>query len=541
MMRAIVRYFWALAKEVFFLTKVGAPKIAKDLDKSVSEFIAINKTHWPMHDCHRKGVLIEGHLSQYGPNYLLRTAVAARAIQEKTGMDVDVVFNGFSHQWVLAKKVYASFGINNWVYLDSYFFLSNFVFFVLSRIRAIAYVLKLRSPEDILKIRFDGIKVGDLIYDDVIRDKKSRTIFRIDWDVMKAIAKSLFFYFQYRSFFKNRSYVYYISTHTAYSEYGLLCRVALMCGVKVIETSDIQMSFYNKISNDFLPTYHDGIKNSILAGINNCQARLDHLCVEAKESLRQRLDSEIGQIDAKKAYCGRVYTRADLGQALGLNCAEKIVFILAHVFSDAPHLSSAMLHADYFQWLASTLNVCAKSKNVQWVIKPHPSSVIYGENGLVEKMVADIKSNNIHICPADLNTKSLSLCADALVTVHGTAGLEYSCLGIPAVLAGQPFYSGFGFTIEPDSIEDYEERLLNIHDVGRLSDDQIRAALEVYSIWNQQFDWHNPIITSEVLANVWGSGVPRDLTNAYRLITENIRFTDPRKLKLWEFVQGVAE
>ncbi|BAV33531.1 hypothetical protein SCL_1218 [Sulfuricaulis limicola] len=540
-MRAIVRYLWSLAKEALFLAKVWSPRTAHDVDESISEFIAANETRWPTRESRRKGILIEGHLSQYGPNYLLRTAVAARAIHEKTGLDIDVVFNGYSHQWILARKVYRSFGINNWVHLGSYFFVPNFMFFIFSRLRAIGYALKLKSPEDILKIRFDGIKVGDLIYDDVIRDTKRKTIFRIDRDVIKAVAKSLFFYFQYRAFFRKRTYDYFISTHTAYSEYGLLCRVALMHGVKVIETSDIQMSFYDRISNDFLPTYHDGIKNSIQASINSRQAGLDKLCAEAKESLRQRLDSEIGQIDAKKAYCGRVYARAELGQTLGLGHGDKIVFILAHVFSDAPHLSSAMLHADYYQWLASTLNVCAKSTNVHWVVKPHPSSVIYGENGLVEKMTADVKSDNVHICPADLNTKSLSLCADALVTVHGTAGLEYSCLGIPVVLAGRPFYSGFGFTIEPGSIADYERCLLDIHNVGRLSDAQVKTALEVYAIWNQQFDWHNPIITSDVLANVWGSGVPRDLTKAYRLITENIRVTDPRKLKLWEFVQGVVE
>jgi hypothetical protein len=174
------------------------------------------------------------------------------------------------------------------------------------------------------------------------------------------------------------------------------------------------------------------------------------------------------------------------------------------------------------------------------VIKPHPSVSIYGEEGVVEKMVENLVSRNVSICPTDLNTRSLSDCADALVTVHGTAGLEFSCLGVPAVLAGSPFYSGFGFTIEPGSIAQYESTLLMLDKVTALRQDQVDRALEVYAIWDRQFDWNNPIITTDVLANVWGSGRPRNLEKAYQLITDNLRVSDPRKLKLWEFAQSVT-
>ena len=539
-MRVIIRYILAFVKELAFLAGVWSPKVPVDIDESISEFVTANKPYWPELNCRDRGILIEGHLSQYGPNYLLRTAVAARAIQEKTNLDIEVIFNGFSHQWVSSKKAYRSFGIDKWVHMGNYFFVSNFAYYFLSRVFAVWHVSRLNSPEDILKITFNSIKVGDLIYDDVLRNAKQKTIETINGHVRKAIANSFYYYLQYRQLFKRRSYTYYVATHTAYSEYGLLCRVALMNGVKLIETTDIQMAFYEQISNERLPTYHDGIKNSILSGLKGFHLELEKLRVDAKQSLHLRLDSKIMQIDAQKAYVGKIYNKSELEQKLGIEHGRKIVFVLAHVFSDAPHLSSAMLHADYYQWLSTTLDICAKSTGVSWIIKPHPSSAIYGESGLVERMVQDVKSSNVLICPADLNTKSLSTCSDALITVHGTAGLEFSCLGMPVVLAGKPFYSGFGFTNEPHNKADYEKTLIGLSDIVPLTSDQINKALEVYAIWNQQFDWHNPIITSKVLANVWGSEVPRNLLEAYRLITENLRVTDPRKLKLWEFVQGVV-
>lgn len=538
MQKAIRKYMrkilWVI-REFEFITGVWSIKDSKEVEDAITRFIEVNTSYWPEQQCARQGILIEGHLSNYGPNYLFRTAIAARAIQEKVNLGIDVVYSGYSHQWVTPRKIYSSFGINGSIHLDNHFFLTNFILLIFSKILALTYRVRLSKPEDILTIKFNTIKVGDLIYDDVLRETESKTIERIDGEVTKCIAKSIYFYFQYRLLFYKRSYSYLISTHTAYSEYGLLCRVALMYGIRVIETSDIQMSLYTQISNDELPTYHHGIKNSILKNINNQQVDLGKLCSESKAFLYQRLDSKVNQIDAQKAYCGRVYTKTELSEVLGLNKAHKIIFVLAHVFKDAPHLSSGMLHADYYQWMLSTLEICAKSSDVSWVIKPHPSSSLYGESGLVENMVNILGANNVILCPSDLNTKSLSLCADGLVTVHGTAGLEFSCLGIPVVLAGKPFYSGFGFTIDPVTKSDYEETLLAFSNIVPLSEEQVIKALEVFSIWNNQFDWHNPIVTSEIQALVWGSGVPRDLAKAYRLITDNLSVNDPRKLKLWEF------
>ena len=55
---------------------------------------------------------------------------------------------------------------------------------------------------------------------------------------------------------------------------------------------------------------------------------------------------------------------------------------------------------------------------------------------------------------------------DVVVTCGGTIGLEFAYMGKPVVLAAKAPYSGFGFTIEPNSVEDYEGLLKN--SVGRL-------------------------------------------------------------------------
>ncbi len=527
-------------REIMFLLGVWRPATPPQ-DAAVTFFAEINKRYWSPAEKAGAGILVEGHLAEYGPNYLFRTGVAAKAVQDALGGgDITVVVNGFSYRWQSAIKAYASFGITRWAFLGRKFMLLCPPVFLLSCALAALRFVKVRTPQQLLDIHLGGIKIGDLIYDEVLRSTRLPTIHAIDWTVYKVIVRSWFYYYQYHLLFAMRSYRYYIATHTAYPEYGLLCRVALQRGITVIETSDIQMSTYDSIGEKDLPTYHQGINAEIRAALASDSQSLPDREARASESLRRRLDSEIKQIDAQKAYSGRVYGPEELRAALNIPPDHRIGFVVAHVFSDSPHLSSSMLHVDYYRWLEDTIACCVEAQGIDWVVKPHPSCSLYGEEGIVEALVAASGSVNIHICPKDLNTSSLRACADVLLTVHGTAGLEFSCLGIPSILAGTPFYAGFGFTLEPKTPDEYAAAVRTAASLGRLSEQQISTALQVFEVWERQFDWNNPIVTASVQAYVWGNGVKRDVKHAYELLTHNLKEHNPQDLKLWRFARAVA-
>jgi len=100
----------------------GAYKPATEVDAArLDEFVRLNEPQWPPVAPVQGGatVLVEGHLSQYGPNYLARTAVAARTLQARHGHDVIVVLPGYPHEWIVAERAYRSFGLLNFEYLRS--------------------------------------------------------------------------------------------------------------------------------------------------------------------------------------------------------------------------------------------------------------------------------------------------------------------------------------------------------------------------------------------------------------------------------------
>lgn len=527
-------------RELLFLLGVWRPSTPPQ-DAVIRRFVEINKSYWESENRAGPGILVEGHLAEYGPNYLFRTGVAAKSVQAaQGGGDIVVVVNGFSYHWQSAIKAYASFGISSWAFLGRKLMLLGPFLFLFSSLLAAWRWVGVRTPQQLLDIHLGGIKIGDLIYDEVLRSTKQPTIHSIDWSVYKVMVRSWYYYYQYHLFLSTGRYRYYIATHTAYPEYGLLCRVALQQGIVVIETSDIQMSTYNSIGKLDLPTYHQGVNAEIrsdFASGNSCVMDRES---RAKERLQRRLDSEIKHVDAQKAYSGRIYSKDDLRRQLDISSHKKIGFIAAHVFRDSPHLSSSMLYVDYYRWLLCSLECCAKSEGIDWLVKPHPASELYGEEGMVEALVQQQNASNIHLCPSDLNTSSLRCCADVILTVHGTIGLEFACLGVPTILSGTPFYSGFGFTHEPKTTSEYAQLVCNAASLPRLSETEVSMALQVFEVWERQFDWSNPIVTAEVMALVWGSGTERNLIRAYEVLTNNLQVTNPRQLKLWHFAASVA-
>ena len=138
-----------------------------------------------------------------------------------------------------------------------------------------------------------------------------------------------------------------------------------------------------------------------------------------------------------------------------------------------------MIFQDYYHWFTNTLRIAQTVKSVNWVFKEHPYAWFYPTKDLcLMSMFARLRSSHVRFldAQADFNACSLRYIADTIVTCVGTAGLEYSALGIPCVLGGESTYSGFGFTIEPENREEYEACLRNMGELIPLTNTQVKVA-----------------------------------------------------------------
>lgn len=174
-----------------------------------------------------------------------------------------------------------------------------------------------------------------------------------------------------------------------------------------------------------------------------------------------------------------VQSKQDVLQKLGLDYHKKTAVIFSHIFYDATFFYGDSLYPDYRRWLLETIRYAIQNPHINWIVKVHPVNVWRSamdgammeqlERAALEEEFGPLP-DHIKIMPADtdVNTFSLFEFIDYGLTVRGTIGMELPCFGIPVVTAGSGRYNGRGFTIDPKSVEEYRETILNLHKLGKL-------------------------------------------------------------------------
>jgi hypothetical protein len=185
----------------------------------------------------------------------------------------------------------------------------------------------------------------------------------------------------------------------------------------------------------------------------------------------------------------------ELRELLGLDPARKVAALFSHVLWDASMFYGRDLYPDQGAWFRETLRLAAQDDSVQWLVKLHPALFlkleIEGVRGepaeldIVREAVGELPPHVRLLLPdADVSNQDLFRVLDAGVTIRGTVGLELPQLGVPVITAGTSDYSNRGFTVDAETIEEYERNLRSIASLERLSPDEVeRAKLYAYGVF----------------------------------------------------------
>ncbi|MDF1534402.1 MAG: hypothetical protein P1P69_07885 [Methanosarcinaceae archaeon] len=536
-----------------FVKKIVAPwKQQKPSVLSVAqrEFISLNNRNWKHSNRNISGdngfVLVEGFLA-YGPNYLLRTGIIAKAIEKELHLTPLVLFDGYIESEDGKISLYKSFDIEYFESTRNY--QPSFYKKIHNAILSLKLYRKADKPEDLLSLEYMGIVFGDLLYDTMLKNTPGMyTLARISTKTLLYIYEALQLITMYRGIIDKNVIKFYISTHPQYLTYGLLIRVCLSKNIPVFETTDIQLWLHQNKSNResiSYPKFHDYLHQQIKPLMNKNSDSIS--TIEIDIILNNRFSGNFDQTDVRMAYKNKkIYSSSELRDALNIDNNYPFVFIFAHIFSDSPQsASNGMLYRDYYTWIEDTIRTACTISGINWIVKPHPSNAVYNETGLIDEIVDKYKSACLFMCPKDLSPASVIYVASAIVTAQGTVGIEYSCMGIPVVLAGKPFYSGFGFTIEPKSIKEYKTVLRDIKNLQKLSEKQKTIAKKVYAAFMEMQQTDTSLIDTDVLLKAWGGeGEPAAPDRAFELINQKLPGFDLKQYSLYkvaaELVKRIA-
>jgi hypothetical protein len=187
-------------------------------------------------------------------------------------------------------------------------------------------------------------------------------------------------------------------------------------------------------------------------------------------------------------------------EKLGLD-HRPVALLAANVIGDSLTLGRQVFSENMTEWIERTLDYFSGKDQVQLLLRVHPGeryvdgpSVVDIVDGLLPEVPA-----HFHIIPADapVNTYDLISIADLGLSYTTTVGMEMAMSGVPTIVVGNTHYRGKGFTIDPNSWDEFFATLdsaLKDFSKVKFTEDQVRTAwhyaYRFYFDYPQPFPWH---------------------------------------------------
>jgi hypothetical protein len=143
-------------------------------------------------------------------------------------------------------------------------------------------------------------------------------------------------------------------------------------------------------------------------------------------------------------------------------CAQKqwdprkpIVAFYASNWFDWPHQLGMTQFRDFLDWTEATFAVARENPQFNWLFKPHPAEDWFGGVALADIMARMGSVPHVAVAEKSWNNTQVMNAIDALVTYHGTAGIEFASLGKPVLVPDRGKYDDCGFVRVAESRADY--------------------------------------------------------------------------------------
>jgi hypothetical protein len=344
---------------------------------------------------------------------------------------------------------------------------------------------RISNNKSILKLSYDDIKYGDIIYDVYLARNKAGTIRKKDWKLLLIIFQCIKRHLKIKRQIKSGKYKAVLVSHRIGLLSAVMLRVALRYGCEAYSTAGMnKATLYGSknisemVAYEYAPQQHDIVP--LLSMQESEFDALFHKVLKEHISGELSMDALNAFSDKNKKYQDKTAFCSDQG----LDKSKKNIFVMLHAFNDHPHSHfNWMIFNDYYDWFMKTLEYAKGDKSVNWIFKQHPSIKYYEIKDVNVKNMFNSVPYHIRYISEDrmIDTKSLVNIADAVITCVGSAGFELPAFGaIPAITAGDNHYAGFGFTISPRTEEEYYSALNRLKSVNKLTPEQQKIAKAVY-------------------------------------------------------------
>lgn len=309
----------------------------------------------------------------------------------------------------------------------------------------------LKNKKDVLKIKYNKILIGDLIYDSYIRYRAVPTVDINDKFLYDIILKSLKAIEFCEINLNNKGYKLYHTAYTSYINNGLVPRYFLYNKNKAYSSGD-RFSLIKKLSiNNFSHMKNFSQFNKNFSKLTNKNKKL----LQAKKEFKKKIN---GKIDISSAYMdNKSYKDNILPIPKKLNNINGVLFL--HDIYDAVHDHSGLIFNDFYDWTIFSLNII-KEFNLNIAIKPHPNSINEGNSTYIKlkNQYSDLYWLNPNISNNKILSKKNIRFAVSMV---GSVIYEIIYFNKLGICAGNSPSSSFKSTLTAKNLNQYKKYLIN--------------------------------------------------------------------------------
>lgn len=325
----------------------------------------------------------------------------------------------------------------------------------------------IKNKDDFHHFKYQGIQIGDLILADTIRTIQCPEPL---WDnaefldlLEKAFDSAIKLFYSYQKTIEDNNPDKIVMSHGIYSLWGILFRIARQKNIAV----DVYNGSYRK---NTLRMYHN-VPNAPMP-MHNWKLLKDKPLTNQEIQI---VDDYLKSRKTQKNDNIKLFDDEDFKDLEFENFIKKakktngkIACAYANIAWDAYAFTGVLIFENMMDWLEKTIQYYIEHSNHYLIIKSHPVESIFNvpEPYRIKAFVNKFDlPDNIYFLDEYSKIKPFELydIIDFGIVNISTVSIEMALMGKTVITSGPGGqYSNKGFTVDPNSIEDYNEKLKNI-------------------------------------------------------------------------------
>lgn len=407
-------------------------------DRPYYELLSRIPQMFPVGSALSRRLLIDGHF--FNPGYFYRVQLFRAAMGSGSGDELGFFWR---HNSQHCAQILRTLGVRK---THRYFPRTD------PRLRSIATQLaqKIRSGDDLLELEFPHKIPASFLYDDILKRQRSATVNALDPNIERHIWEFLSSIRAAEDILDCHEPDCVAMSHSILTQCSPLAWLAATRGIPVVTLFGNYglPRFWRMRDAEDIHYGMDRPEKNDLDRLATNQA--DALAEIGSKYLAARLSGHTDDLGGRMAFKGD-------SDKLRLKCSNvnrPTVAVYASNWFDFPHALGMSRFRDFYDWIESTLQVAIATPSVRWLFRAHPCDKWYGGITLKD-MLPQKLPDHIVLLPDECSGQSVMKIADALVTYHGTAAIEYAAMGKPVLVADKGWFHDCGFVLYPESRDEY--------------------------------------------------------------------------------------